>query len=79
PLIGGVIETGWGWRANFIAIAVFAGLAGLAAWRWIGETNRHPITSLAPAAMARDYRLLRGRPAFIGPAAAVALALGGLF
>jgi DHA1 family bicyclomycin/chloramphenicol resistance-like MFS transporter len=79
PLIGGVIETGWGWRANFIAIAVFAALAGLAAWRWIGETNRHPISGLSPAAMARDYLLLLVRPAFIGPAAAVALALGGLF
>ncbi len=79
PLIGGVIETGWGWRANFIVIAGFAALAGLAAWRWIGETNRHPIIRLSPAAMTRDYLLLLVRPAFIGPAAAVALALGGLF
>lgn len=79
PLIGGVIETGWGWRANFIVIAAFATMAGFAAWRWIGETNRHPIIGLSPAAMARDYLLLLVRPAFIGPAAAVALALGGLF
>ncbi|MGQ3028253.1 MAG: multidrug effflux MFS transporter [Ferrovibrionaceae bacterium] len=79
PLIGGVIETGWGWRANFIAIAVFPALAGLAARRRIGETNRQPLSGLSPAAMARDYLLLLVRPAFIGPAAAVALALGGLF
>ncbi len=79
PLIGGVIETAWGWRANFIAITVFAALAALASWRWIGETNRHLIAGLSPGAMARDYALLLARPAFIGPAAAVALALGGLY
>lgn len=79
PLIGGVIETAWGWRANFIAITIFASLAALATWRWIGETNRHPIAGLSPAAMARDYALLLVQPAFIGPAVAAALALGGLF
>ncbi len=79
PLVGGVIETAWGWRANFVAIAVFATVAALATWRWIGETNRHPNLTLSPAAMIRDYALLLVQPAFIGPAAAAALALGGLF
>ncbi len=79
PLVGGVIETAWGWRANFVAIAIFAALAAFATWRWIGETNRHPNLTLSPAAMIRDYALLLVQPAFIGPAAAVALALGGLF
>lgn len=79
PLVGGVIETAWGWRANFAAIAVFATVAALATWRWIGETNRHPNLTLSPAAMIRDYALLLVQPAFIGPAATAALALGGLF
>lgn len=79
PLVGGVIETAWGWRANFLAIALFAAVAALATWRWIGETNRHPNLTLSPAAMIRDYALLLVQPAFIGPAAAAALALGGLF
>jgi DHA1 family bicyclomycin/chloramphenicol resistance-like MFS transporter len=78
PMFGGLLHTGFGWRAVFWTL-VIAGL-GLAAvsWRLLPETLRQP-ASISPGAMARAFRafLVDGRYlAYLGLAV---LSYAGLF
>jgi len=41
PVIGGLLEVWFGWRANFIFLALLTGLTMLLVWKWLPETNRH--------------------------------------
>jgi len=80
PLLGGLVQAAWGWRALFIVL-VASGLALAAAYALIvGETlppqrRRHqPV-----AALARGYVLLTTDARFLRPALATAAILGALF
>jgi DHA1 family bicyclomycin/chloramphenicol resistance-like MFS transporter len=80
PLIGGLVQAAFGWRALF-AVLVLAGLALAAAYAGIvGETlpaarRRHqPV-----GALARGYVVLLGDVRFMRPALATAAILGALF
>lgn len=84
PLVGGAIETLWGWRGNFLFVAVFGAACALLVWRWIGETNRRRIAAAgaAPAATGTaggSYGRLLADARFMGPALLTACALGALF
>lgn len=79
PLVGGLIETVWGWRGNFYFVALFGALCLALTLRWIGETNRQPTASIAFGAVTRNYARVLGNPLFLGPALATACALGALF
>lgn len=80
PLLGGLVQAAWGWRALF-AVLVLAGLAlALAYARIVGETlpaerRRHQ----PAAALARGYVTLLGDARFMRPALATAAILGALF
>ncbi|KQV60969.1 hypothetical protein ASC95_05995 [Pelomonas sp. Root1217] len=80
PLLGGLVQAAWGWRALFVVL-VLAGLALAAAYLGIvGETlpverRRHqPVGTLA-----RGYVLLLGEARFMRPALATAAILCALF
>ncbi|MFG6432502.1 Bcr/CflA family efflux MFS transporter [Roseateles sp. LYH14W] len=80
PLLGGLVQAAWGWRALF-AVLVLAGLAlALAYGRIVGETlpterRRHqPV-----GALARGYGKLLADARFLRPALATAAILGALF
>jgi DHA1 family bicyclomycin/chloramphenicol resistance-like MFS transporter len=63
PTLGGSIHVWFGWRANFVLLAVFGAVLLATAWRLLGETNRQldPV-AIRPAAMAGNYhRLLTDR------------------
>ncbi len=80
PLLGGLLQAAWGWRAPFIVL-VLAGLALAAAYVGIvGETlpverRRHQ----AAGALARGYLQLLGDARFMRSALATAAILGALF
>ncbi|MGB0499055.1 MAG: multidrug effflux MFS transporter, partial [Rubricella sp.] len=58
PTVGGLLDTAFGWRANFVLYAVL-GLAGLIlVWADLGETNPHKGRPMAAQ--------LRAYPALIG-------------
>ena len=42
PLLGGWLTAAWGWRATFVALALYACVLMLAVWLLLKETNRHP-------------------------------------
>ncbi|MBI3345576.1 MAG: Bcr/CflA family efflux MFS transporter [Burkholderiales bacterium] len=80
PLLGGLVQATWGWRALF-GVLIAAGLALAVAYAGIvGETlpaerRRHqPV-----GALARGYVTLLGDVRFMRPALATAAILGALF
>jgi MFS transporter, DHA1 family, multidrug resistance protein len=80
PLIGGLVQAAWGWRALF-AVLVLAGLAMAAAYALIvGETlpaERRRRQGVGP--LARGYVALLADARFARPALATAAILGALF
>jgi DHA1 family bicyclomycin/chloramphenicol resistance-like MFS transporter len=80
PLIGGVLQTAFGWRANFI-VALAVGLAAaIIVWRKLPETLRRrapePITVTG---IARAYRGLIENRCFLAYLGIVAASFAGLF
>ncbi len=80
PLLGGLLQAAWGWRAPFVLL-VLGGLALTAAYVGIvGETLPAERRLRRPAgALARGYVVLLGDPRFMRPALATAAILGALF
>jgi DHA1 family bicyclomycin/chloramphenicol resistance-like MFS transporter len=79
PLLGGALDHFWGWRSEFVFVAVFAAVGAIAYGAILGETHRSVRAPLNPFAIARSYgELLRDRR-FVVPAATVSLIMGGLF
>lgn len=79
PLLGGALDHFWGWRSEFVFVAVLAAAAAVAYGSILGETHHANRTPLHLFAIAQGYaRLLRDR-LFIVPAATVSLIMGGLF
>jgi Bcr/CflA subfamily drug resistance transporter len=61
PMLGGVLDEGFGWRASFWAFVVLGVLAFALAWIDFGETNTRRAGSVA-AQLRRYPDLLRARP-----------------
>jgi MFS transporter, DHA1 family, multidrug resistance protein len=79
PLLGGALDHFWGWRSEFVFVAVLAAVAAVAYGSILGETHHANRTPLHLFAIANGYAgLLRDR-LFIVPAATVSLIMGGLF
>jgi DHA1 family bicyclomycin/chloramphenicol resistance-like MFS transporter len=79
PLIGGLIETFFGWRATFALLAIVGVFATLVVWFRVPET--HPSRDAAPGigqAFASYFTLL-GRREFMVPTLATTCAMAGLF
>ena len=70
PTIGGVLQTAFGWRATFILLVIFAGIAGSAAARLLPETLRQrtpgPFSLAAMGALYRSVLVHRGFLANLG-------------
>ena len=79
PLLGGALDHYYGWRSEFVLVAIFAGLGALAYGTVLGETHHATRTPLASLAIARNYFSLIADRRFIVPAATVSLILGALF
>jgi DHA1 family bicyclomycin/chloramphenicol resistance-like MFS transporter len=80
PLIGGVLQTAFGWRANFVVTFCVGVAATALVWRWLPETlAQRAGEPLTLAGTLRVYRgFLRNR-AFVAHLGMVACAFAGLF
>jgi len=80
PLLGGALETWFGWRSIFVAVALATALVALGYALRVGETlppaRRRALSALA---IARDYRSLAVERPFILPALAISLTIGSLY
>ncbi|MDO8878012.1 MAG: multidrug effflux MFS transporter [Pseudolabrys sp.] len=80
PVIGGLLQTGFGWRSNFVALIAF-GIAGVATiWLLLPETlKERAVEPVSPASMLRSYRIVARHPAYLSYMALATGAYAGLF
>ncbi|OAN48070.1 Bcr/CflA family drug resistance efflux transporter [Paramagnetospirillum marisnigri] len=80
PTIGGWFHTWFGWRSNFILLALFGvGLLAMV-WRLLEETNQHPDpTALDPGRMLANYVTLLKDRVFVGYTMTLTVIFAGVF
>lgn len=80
PMVGGWFHALFGWRSNFVLLALFGTVLLIAVWRLLDETNAHKDEgALAPGRMAINYRTLLADRRVFGYMLTVALVFGGMF
>ena len=77
PMIGGILEGLFDWRANFWLLLVLGGLVLFLSWRDLGETGKK--SGLSLARQFQEYPELLKSPRFWGYAMACALNSGAFF
>ncbi|HET7804138.1 MAG TPA: multidrug effflux MFS transporter [Pseudolabrys sp.] len=80
PIIGGLIQTAFGWRVTFLAL-VGAGFAGGAVvWALLPETlNTRAAEPVSLPSMFRSYRIVGRNPAYLAYLAVTSASYAGLF
>ena len=80
PIAGGLLQTGFGWRAIFFAL-VGAGLLGAGiTWLLLPETlNTRAAEPVSLASMGRSYRIVVRHPAYLAYLGIAAASYAGLF
>jgi DHA1 family bicyclomycin/chloramphenicol resistance-like MFS transporter len=80
PVIGGVLEHGLGWRANFVLVAALAAASIATIWFALAESNRQrDAGALAPARMLANYRRLLAHRQYRGLLLTATAMYSGLF
>ena len=80
PMFGGILQTAFGWRANFIAMSAAAVMALLAVGQLLPETLRKRVSEpISPGSMIRSYGFVLGHPPFLAYLAMLTLSYAGLF
>ena len=80
PILGGVLQAGFGWRSIFFTL-VAAGLAGAAiVWLLLPETlATRAAEPVLPATMLKSYRVVARNPAYLAYLALASTSYAGLF
>ena len=80
PLIGGVLQTGFGWRSVFFTL-VGGGFFGAAiVWPLMPETlSMRAAESVTPASMVKSYRVVARNPAYLAYLGLASTSFAGLF
>ncbi len=80
PVIGGWLQSWFGWRSVFIFLTLLTVLLLFASWRWLPETlPPAKRQSMHPAYLARTYWKVLTRPSFLAATAALAFNFCGFF
>lgn len=80
PVIGGWLQTAFGWRAVFVFLVVATGALWLACWRLLPETlPPERRQSLHPGYLGRSYLRVMTSRLFLAACAALSLNFGGFF
>jgi DHA1 family bicyclomycin/chloramphenicol resistance-like MFS transporter len=80
PVIGGVLQTLFGWRASFVFLVFFACFVAFAAVRFLPETLRQRTTGpFSLAAMAKLYGSVLSHRGFLAYLGILATTFAGLF
>jgi DHA1 family bicyclomycin/chloramphenicol resistance-like MFS transporter len=80
PIVGGLIQTGFGWRVTFLAL-VGAGFVGAAVvWRLLPETlNTRAAEPVSLSSMLRSYRIVGRNPEYLAYLSITSASYAGLF
>jgi DHA1 family bicyclomycin/chloramphenicol resistance-like MFS transporter len=80
PVIGGMLQTAFGWRASFILLMVFAVLIGSATARLLPETlHKRAQGPFSPRAMAGLFRSVLQRRSFVSHLGILTTTFVGLY
>lgn len=80
PLIGGVLQTFFGWRSNFVVLFCYAAAAWAMVWVLLPETLRQRAPEpVSLVSILRSYRRFLGMPSFTVHVGVVTCCMGGLF
>lgn len=79
PLIGGLIETFFGWRATFALLAIVGVFATFVVWFRVPETHRGRDAASGIGQAFASYSTLLAQREFIVPTLATTFAMAGLF
>lgn len=80
PVVGGFLQTGFGWRASFFLLVAFALGAILIVWRWLPETLKKPSPEpLSPASVLRTFGSFLPNASFRAHLLIVTFSYMGLF
>lgn len=80
PIIGGLLQVHFGWRANFLALVAFGLAVWAAAAAALPESLRTPDRdALSPARLMRNYAALLRSRVFVGNMLVTAFIFGGMF
>ena len=79
PVIGGVLQTLFGWRSNFIALVAFSAMAWCLVWFLLPETLRQRAPEFSLGSTLRSFGRFLANRSFIVHLGIVACCLGGLF
>jgi multidrug resistance protein len=79
PLIGSALDHLFGWRSEFVFVAVFAICAGAAYVTFVGETKVASDSSPHPRSVTGSYMDLIRDTRFVAPARTASFLMAGLF
>src|SRR6185369_17768121 len=80
PLIGGVLQTAFGWRSNFVVLFCYGAMAAGMAWLLLPETLRQRAPEpVSPLSIMRSYRRFLGDRTFIVHLGIAICCMAGLF
>lgn len=80
PLMGGVLQTAFGWRSSFVALICFGTAAWTMVWFLLPETVRHRAPEpVSLVSILWSYRRFLGEPIFVVHLGIAACCLCGLF
>jgi len=80
PMIGGVLETGFGWRASFIVMAALGVVAIIVVGRLLPETLRKPTAGpISLSFMGRSYAAVLRQGDFLAYLGILTISFAGLF
>ena len=80
PLVGGILQLSFGWRASFLGILCVGLLATIITWRSMPETLRHHASDPASAInILRSYRVLAKNRVLLVHLGIIASSYAGLF
>ena len=80
PLIGGHLQTGFGWRSVFLFLTIAILLLATACWRWLPETlPKEKRQSLRPSYLGRAYWKTMTSPTFLAACGGMTFNFAGFF
>ena len=80
PLVGGVMETAFGWRATFVMLTGIGAATAFTVWRGFGESlPRADVHALDPARLVDNYGAIVRSRAFLGYSFGFAFIFAGMF
>lgn len=80
PILGGYLQIWFGWRANFLVLAIFGTGCLLGVFLMLPETSpRRDPAATSMAQMPRNYLILAKDPVYLGYVLVTAFAYSGIF